>query len=366
MNKTGVILLSRQPLRPCRRNKWLVRTVMAFKALARDRLQVLTSHGMQTWDILTALASLHNVPRKIYIPASSQGEFMRKADSLTEQFILEPSLTTFVPVLFDSDIISKKEALILRDERIVGEADLLLPVSIKSGGNMETLLNRFNHKDCSRTFQTEYRKREESLAYEIKTEELSDEIKSLNPSYFFHWTRTFNTAWPDEKLLDFYRAVLTRDTYPRKAFDSLRHILSRNRICATSDNMPNNRATVSFTGLTPKEFLPLMRWRARYCQMSFEPYGIGVDKEFALDTGIRPVIYYDKNDSGRIENENRWLTQSHGEITDWRQEKEYRCEGDFDLNDIPCEKLIAVCRFPVEAHEIQTLTGIRTIPFVRG
>jgi len=365
LNKTGVILLSRQPLRPCRRNKWLARTVMAFKSLARGDLRLLTSHGMQTWDILTALASLHNVSRKIYIPASSHAEFMRTAACLTEQFVLERSLTAFVPVIFDADKISKREALVLRDERIIGDADRLIPVSIKSGGNMETLLNRFNHKNCIRSFQTDYRKQENSLAYVITENELTDEIKSLGDSYLFHWTRTFNTAWPDEKLLDYYRAVLTCDRYPRTAFDSLRRILSRNKICATSKNMPGNRATVSFTGLPPEALTPLVRWRARYQQMSFEPYGIGIDKKCALDTGIRPVIYYDKKDNARIENENRWLTQSHGEITDWRREKEYRIKGDFDLTEIPREYLRAVCRFPGEAHEIQACTGIKTISFVK-
>ena len=363
--KTGTILLSRQPRRPCRRRKWLIRTVMAFKAIARERRLLLTSHGLQTWDMLTALASFHGLRRKVFIPAPSRQEFERTAAYLAEQFSLKPSLTEYAPVWFDPDKKTKREALAARDERIVAEADLLVPVAIRTGGNMANLLERFAGKPRSGAYRTAYVKREEPLAYEIAESDISDGIKALGDKYLFHWTRAFDTAWPDETLLDFYRAVLCRDRYPRTACDSLLHIIGGRKLYASRRHRPGHIPAVSFTALKPEKLPPLMRWRPRYRQMAFEPYGIGIDRRYALEAGVRPVVYYEKKDRASVAAEDIWRSQSKGEITDWRREEEYRCRGDFDLSSVPPDKLTAVCRFPREAAKVQVLTGIKTLSFVK-
>ncbi|MFZ5981667.1 MAG: hypothetical protein ACOYVF_13670 [Candidatus Zixiibacteriota bacterium] len=357
--------MSRQLRRPCRRCKWLVRTVMAVRAIRRDNLALLTSYGMQTWDILTALASLHDLYREVFVPASSCEEFEHTAAYLADQFRLKPSLTRYVPVWFDKNKISSREALFLRDEAMVGAADRIVPVSVKKNGNMATLLRRYPEKEYIDAFLMEYLPSKQIITYTINEHEISKDIRSLGETCLFHWTRTVDSAWPDETLLDYYRAVIYRDRYPRTAYDSLLHILERKKIFATSRNMPDKFPAVSFTGLRPENLLPLMRWRSRYRQMSFEPYGIGIDRQYAIDKGVVPVIYYDKKDRAAIAAEDRWRSQSQGEITDWRREKEYRFAGDFDLSEIPLEKLLAVCRFPDEAAVMRSVTGIKTISFVR-
>ena len=104
-----------------------------------------------------------------------------------------------------------------------------------------------------------------------------------------------------------------------------------------------------------------MKWRARYREMSFEPFGIGIERDWALVNGIKPVDYKEK--SGKPQTD-VWLSQSKGAISDWQKEDEYRCLGDFNLSRVPREKLAAFCLNKEEARLISTRFGVRSFPFL--
>ena len=97
--------------------------------------------------------------------------------------------------------------------------------------------------------------------------------------------------------------------------------------------------------------------------MSFEPYGIGVERGCALAGGIRPVRYIEKGERSPDDNE-AWLTQSKGVITDWRSEQEYRHRGDFDFGDIPGDRLLVFTHRSEEATLIEREFGIRAVSFL--
>ena len=131
--------------------------------------------------------------------------------------------------------------------------------------------------------------------------------------------------------------------------------------------MPGKVATVSLSNRPPAEMAELMSWRSRYRMMSFEPYGIGIEKRAALERGSLPVIYYDRLSGDSAMNLNasdRWRTQSRGVKSDWTAEDEYRFAGDLDFSDISADNQIAICHTPGEAKEIVAKTGIKTVPFV--
>ncbi|MFQ5453802.1 MAG: hypothetical protein ACE5D6_06410, partial [Candidatus Zixiibacteriota bacterium] len=208
--------------------------------------------------------------------------------------------------------------------------------------------------------------REETLSYKILPEDLNPELKDISQNYLIHWTRTANTAWATERLLDYYQAVMQSDRYPRSAYDSLLNIISNKFIKASPKNMPNKIPVVSFSEQTVSEMVNLMRWRSRYKQMSFEPYGIGIEKKTAFNMAIRPVKYHNKKEYllNNKENNYRWLSQSSGEKSDWRAEQEYRHKGDFMLTNIPLDKMILICHTEEEAERISTHTSIRAISFI--
>jgi hypothetical protein len=359
---TVAILLSRQAIRPCGNTPWVKQTVRAVEYARRNGYRVCSSTGMQTWELITALASTEKVPLKLFVQAEGEQAATRK--ELSDQFSFDPGLVDFV-FMENSDKGDKEARLSVRDSRIVEESDVLVPISISEGGNIIRLLEeaRSGGKRVIEDFRIRYETREEPIAYHFDSEGLCTEIRGITNEYITHWTRVSNGAWPGEMLSDYYADIARSDHYPRTALDTLIRIISTRRIIASPRHMPGNIPTVSLTELPPIEVLPLMRWRSRYMQMSFEPYGVGIRRERALQFGVVPVRYYDrKNDSG-YSNSPEWLRQSIGEKSDWRQEKEYRCLGDLRLDEIPDKDMIVYCRVRDEAAELTRRFGLLAAPF---
>lgn len=70
----------------------------------------------------------------------------------------------------------------------------------------------------------------------------------------------------------------------------------------------------------------------------YEPYGIFVEKNFAYDEGVRPVLYLsdEEVEDLNIPNEELWRVvklevDKNKEWVCWTQEREWRCKGDFVL-----------------------------------
>jgi hypothetical protein len=123
--------------------------------------------------------------------------------------------------------------------------------------------------------------------------------------------------------------------------------------------MASGEHVVSFTGHSPQEFMPFMRWRKRYNEMSFEPYGIGIKRSKALAYGFEPVIYSDK--IPKNDGLHRWLYQTSGRRGNWLAEKEYRCSGSVHLNNFAIEDIIVICFHKDEALEINKLFKIQAV-----
>ena len=370
---TAAILLSRQPLRPTARTGWVRQVRSAAGWLKDNGIGLCSSTGMQTWDMVTALASMEKIPVKIVLPPDESETADEAARICVREYDLDGRAVEFVTCDKSSAPLDRRTSLMERDRKVVETADILLPISVSEHGGMSKLIYEMEssgEKKVDRRFQISYEKRSERLAYDLDPETLQPKLERTAGRYLIHWTRACNGAWPDERLIDFHRAVLSSERYPRSALDTLCHILDEQRVLASSRHMPGGVRTVSFSSLSPRELIPLIRWRARYRQMSFEPYGIGISKEYALSIGILPVSYYSRaegegSDGGHdLSYRDQWLSQSVGQITDWRQEREYRYLGDLGLAAIPTEHLQAFCLTADEARLIKQRTGIRAISFL--
>ncbi len=362
--KTAAVLLSRQPLHPCKKTLWVRHAVNAVKWVKHNADALYTSVGMQTWELLVTLAHRYNLKQAIVIPAENETGFNQQCRYITVQFNLNPKISEFIPLYPDTsgNILQQQ-----RDTFIVSHADMLLPVSIRKNGGMQRLLAGHceKGKEIVTSFQCEYDKKPSPVSYTVRKESLNPALSTVSKQYLIHWTRTSNRAWPDETLYDYYTAILSSDTYPRNARETLAHILFSRRILASSRHIPENIPTVSFSGTAPEEFLPLMRYRARYRQMSFEPYGIGIAKEYAHAAGITKVHYYEKSGDNPIYPSDAWLTQSTGVKSDWQQEDEYRHLGDINLSQIPKNKLCCLCYRPSEAKILSKAYNLNTISFTQ-
>ncbi len=363
--KRAAILLSRQPLRPCGRTDWVRQSLAAIQRLKTDGFCLMTSTGMQTWEFLMALAAREGVMQRVILPAGDSDTVIQARLFAERQFDLRPGLVEFIGATQHGQPTGQNNLMRERDLTAVAEADLLVPVSIRPEGLMSQLLETAESagKRILREFQVDYAGRKAGLGYRIGVDQLGGEIAAIGEQYLTHWTRAGNSAWPTERLQDYYVAVAESGEHPRSAAAALQNIVLTGTIAASPRNMPGGTPTVSFSALPPRELAPLVRWRARYSHMSFEPYGIGIERDTALSAGIRQVYYYTALDRDSPQNE-RWLRQSAGEKSDWRREKEYRIRGDFDLSRIARDKLLLFCRYRSEVAQIEGATGIRTVSFL--
>ena len=360
----AAVLLSRQPLRPNRNTPWVKESLKAVRWIKDQRLSLLTSTGMQTWELLVTLARREQIPQIIVVPALTRDQSRHDQARLMHQFDLDPGLVGFASVLPRDQSGKRAELMRLRDKAILSRAHVLIPVCIRNKGGMSAHVRRAQGagKTVVPDFAVEYEPRATHLHYSLDQHEPTPTLMRQGKSHITHWTRASNTAWPTERQKDYYEAILSWDTYPRNAFASLCNILDKQKIVASSRHMPGNVHTVSFSGARPRHMASLFRWRTKYREMSFEPYGIGVEREFALQHGIRPVTYHNASVPPPIENE-AWLLQSQGRITDWQKEDEFRYLGDFGLEKVPREKLVCFCHTGQEAAYISKRYGIRTVPF---
>jgi len=364
--KSAAIILSRQCLRPSLSDDWVRKLSEAVKFVKRANLTLVSSVNSRNWEIITACAALNDVPLRLVMPARESSSFEALKSKVSRQYCLTDSRVKFDKInVENSNDLTAAQLANIRDETIIGQADILIPVSVRSGGNMSSLLSESyaDGKTIVRDFETEYEKKKSKLAYQIDISALSNKIKALDESYLIHWTRATNCRWPDENELEFYRMIFGSDKYRRTAYDTLCKILTGKSIFASSNNMPSDIRTVCFSGLVPKEAIRLMKWRARYCQMSFEPFGIGIERNYAMAHGIKEVRYYDLSQEKQIDGQDNWLWQSAGMKTDWRNEKEFRHKGDFEFSSVPKEKLIVFCHYKKQASLIQNKTNLRAISF---
>ena len=368
MSLPSAVLLSRQALHPSRQLPWVAKSVAAVEYLKQHNYILCSSTNVQTWELLTALGRLYGLELEIYLPCRDEREFHHLSADTLKQFDLNPQMTRFVPVLSDSTKAPRKNVWLSRDRCIIDRARIILPVSIRSEGKMASMIKEAER--CGKTvccdFTTPYRYRKSPLSYKIPSGKVNPRLRELGRTYLFHWTRTFNSAWPTERPLDYYRAIIESDTYPRTAYDSLKNIISMQLVKSTSKHMPENTPTVSFSHRPPHEMTALIAWRSRYRMMSFEPYGVGIEKNIARQMNIMPVVYYDKTqplgNNCKVPTPG-WLAQSRGEKTDWSLEEEYRHLGDLNLSSIPKDRLIFICRTSREAETISDVSGITTVPF---
>jgi len=358
-NHKAAILLSRQSMRPSGITPWIKNTFEALRWIKENNYTLVLSTGMQTWEMTTAVASDLNINQIIYVPCEDEQNYSNQKETIIEEFELDINKTEFIPVISEHGI----NHLHLRDELVLNNADVLIPVSIRTGGFMKSYLEaNIRKKTIIDKFEIKYQKRSEPLKYNISKNKINPLLNEIGKTYLTHWTRTANYNWPDETKSTYWRDIVSSNEYPRGAVNTLCHILSTGIIVSSMRHMPLNAKTVSFTDLPALKALSLMKWRARYREMSFEPYGIAIEKKWGIENGIKAVKYYDPSFNKMLIKSERWYSQSKGEKTDWRNEQEYRYKNDFQLSQVPKDKLLVFCYKPEEILKIGNESRAKILP----
>jgi len=361
-----VILNSRQSKRPCNRDDWVRATAQAVDCVIRQGLTVITSTGLNTWELTAHFVNIRRGQQIIVFSSIDEESIASTITQTINEFKLAPTRCLFVAS--SSDTIPGKSAKDFWPERdllAVELADVVLPLSIRPGGNFDKLLNQAATagKEICDDFRVDYRRPVDRVRYDFEGCTLNPTLDDPNWRYVIHWTRSSHEPYPTETRFEYYRDILASDTYCRSAYYTLARIATDGTIRSTNRFIRGGHQVVSFSALEPREAVKLMRWRRRYVCYSFEPYGVAIRTDTAIAAGLRPVIYGDDDLYSQLADSDRPFFQSRGsEVSDWRPEAEWRCLGDLNLQSLPADGIKLITYTSHEAIALQQLTGYEVIP----
>jgi hypothetical protein len=354
----ALILNSRQSKTPVGTEEWARRTVDAVRASIDLGQPIIASVGMNTWELILWAVGEYRGRAIVLLPVPSGCSDARAIVETAIDFDIEPESHAWIFIEGDKKSRSGKAWWYARDRMGFGLASRIVPVSVRSGGRLESMLNQIGFgSEIDETFHTAYQPRclgESSIT-------LPSECPSIPDwNWITHWTCRSNGPWPGERPCDYYRAIYeSGDEYPRSAFCTLKRILSENLLRASGNHMRKSTPAVAFTALQPCDALPLMRWRKRYVRPTFEPYGLAIHYRAALRLGIKPVTYRESGEDDSLEEStDPEMIQGYG-IGDWPAEKEWRAIGDVDLSQISSDEAIVLVPTEEEADNLQRFTRFR-------
>lgn len=336
----AAILNSRQSKYPVGSDDWIQKTVQAVDFAVTNNLTLLTSLGMNTWEITLTLVAQKKGNVGIVFPENRGSDRTKEFEGICLDYELDPAKTAliFLPVSG-----FRKEWQIARDKTIADLADLLIPVSIRPGGNLADICDKFS-REISREYQVKYKK-------PARNRPRYDRL-TVNPDLFkdeliVHFTRSRSGPGPAESPFRFYSDIINSgDNYCRSAPNILKQILADRKIAASDRGIRGGYQVVGFTAVESDNIDRLFRYRPRLVNPYFEPYGIGIKKKTARKLGIRPVIYGTPDVYAHIKREDRPYFQNPGSYgMQWLPEQEWRAIGDFKLDDIPRDELIVIVAF---------------------
>ena len=363
-----VVINSRQSKRPCNRDDWVTATAQAVDSVIRQGLAVITSTGLNTWELTAHLVNIGGGRQIIVLPWMDKESIPSVITQTINDFRLNPARCLFVAP--SSDTVpgkSAKDSWPRRDLLAVELADVVLPLSIRPGGNFDRLQNQAATagKEICNEFRVDYRRPVDRVRYDFEGCTLNPALDDPNWRNVIHWTRSSHEPYPAETRFEYYRDILASDAYCRSAYHTLAQIAIDRTIRSTNRFIRGGHQVVSFSALEPREAVKLMRWRRRYVCYSFEPYGVAIRTDTAIAAGLRPVVYGDDDLYSQLAGSDRPFFQSRGsEVSDWRPEAEWRCLGDLNLQSLPADGIKLITYTYPEAAALQQLTKHEVIPLI--
>lgn len=354
----AVILNSRQSLYPCGADPWIVATARAIDDIAHKNLTLLVSVGSPAWEICLHLAGQKRIAMVLMFPSEAGVDPGDSLNHYCGDFQLDKERISGIDITIGPGRDDRRAFQSERDRQIIELADVIYPVSIRPGGNFDKLLSGSipKTKTVEGKFAVPWRPVKRTCPKAIEPERLTADLDNTFHDYIIHWTRGVHYPWPGETQHDFYNAIVqSADYYPRSALNTLLRILAEMRLRASPKHMRQGVQAVSFSSLPPSQAAALMRWRARYREMSFEPYGIAICQSAARRVGIKKAVYGNREMIAYLEKSEKPYFQSLGTIGEWEKEKEYRHLGDLDLRTLNEHEIRVITRSASEIDKIKAV-----------
>jgi hypothetical protein len=351
----AVILNSRQTKTPVGNDPWIKSSFRAVEDAVARGYTIITSLGMNTWEFLVWATGYLGGNQIIVVPVDEKDDQHKLRDNTIEDFELNGDKTAFMFFKSTKKGARGKSAWRERDRLAVSLANQIYPVAVREHGNLETLIkeNPAKFSEATMKFNINYHPAVRTEKIALEKNELSSKIRKFAWNHLTHFTRSTYMPWPGENSAEYYKAIYNSvDTYPRSALYTLKRIIDVQKLWASYFHIRGGHKVVSFTEHSPVNAVSLMTWRARYVRWNFEPYGIAIDKDFALREGIKPVIYDKPEKYDELSDKEKPFYQNPGDKGgDWKPEMEWRHYGNLDLSRIPPEKIILLVRNGTDIFE---------------
>lgn len=354
-NKLALVLNSSQSKTPCGRDAWISATQKAVKSLISENYTIISSLGLVTWELPIYLVSELNGNHVIISPVFDEENGDRVFRNTLWEFGLNENNTVMVFLENNTKSKSTKANWPTRDRAALALAQAAAPVSIRPGGRLEKLLDS-TELTIENSFRIDYSAGRSKPAHYDKAK-ANIVIPAWN--HVVHWTRTRIGPWPGERKIEYYRRLIdSQDQYPGNAFETLLNIIREKKIRASSEKIKENAAVVGFSEATPQQIINMMRWCPRQVNWNFEPYGVAIEKEYAIGLGIGPVIYGEDREYKTLSESQKPFFHSRGhENIDWSGEQEWRHLGDIDISQIPQDKISYFVWDKHEAEIVKAMTS---------
>jgi len=109
--------------------------------------------------------------------------------------------------------------------------------------------------------------------------------------YLTHCTRGTDGPWPDQDRAEYLdNLILGRPDAAHSALSALTRIVQQRRLLATGRAIRGGTPVVCFTAAGIAELRHLRTFRSHRRRWDFEPYGIGVSREWLEQRGQRPSV----------------------------------------------------------------------------
>ncbi len=360
------LIHSRQPLRPTGASSWVKATLKAVESLIETpKIRFLCSLGCPAHE-LTLTALCHTGAHVEVMLHQEQAELYGKSQSKIEKYLAHqynlPAAKLRLHVV-KSGTNSADSAFQVRDLSILQKADRVYPISIRPGGFMDTnvgeLLRESKKVNCE--YQVPYVSTSTAIAKDYRSRTLNSDTETLLRNHYIHWTRAVNTPWPGETDAEFYRDIMNSGkNYVRSARDTLRRILSEKLIRGSTRHSPDNEIFTAFTSSGAAESVNMMRYRARYREMTCEPFGIAIPQSEADLIGARKVMYLSGDQMRKLPAGQRRFVHAEGAAGHWKSEHEWRAPGDVDLTGVE-SKIVVVVERESDREEFERDFGFKTL-----
>lgn len=319
---------------------WIQATLRAIHHLSSQGVEIICSTEPVSWDIVTYLAGISGMHTRFIVKTGDIQNGQKEFSASLEDFALDPQKVkpVFLP---EEEILSHshpRDSWPKRDRLALQSADVVYPISIRPGGRLENMMNEapYRKKICD-DFRIPWTPYGFIPRYSLAGRPWNPLPKG---EWLVHWTRTCPGKWPGEKSCEFYHDLLKNNTvYVRNAGETLSRIIREQKIRGSDWKTPGNVHLSAFTALDPGDALALMCWRKCYGRYSFEPFGIGVQKEALLALGVQKVNY---TFGGETINSDRAFTHAAGDQGHWVWESEWRVLGDVSLGVISRKDITAI------------------------